>query len=379
MDMRDWLIARQDEMVALTGEFVSAESPSDDPALLAAAADLIASRADRLLGVPVTRLGSPGRPALSWSMPAVGCDARPVVLLAHLDTVWPKGTLSRWPFAVDGDRMTGPGVFDMKAGLVQALYALAALTAADADRPPLVLLVTADEEVGSPAGRAVIETVARDSSAVLVLEPSADGRLKVARKGVSNYDLTVVGRSAHAGLEPEKGINALVQAARLVLEAADLAAPESGTTVTPTLARAGTTRNTVPAEASIGLDVRAATTAEQERVDTAIRALRPRDEATVIVDGGINRPPLEERASKRLQPLVARAAEACGVPAPGTARVGGGSDGNLTAALGLPTLDGLGAVGASAHAEGEYALVSALPERAALAAALIVEIGREFQ
>lgn len=377
--MRAWLTARQDEMVALTAEFVSAESPSNEPALLAVAADLIASRADRLLGVPVTRLGSPGSPALSWSVPPVRCDALPVVLLAHLDTVWPKGTLSRWPFALDGDRMTGPGVFDMKAGLVQALYALAALTAADADRPPVVLLVTADEEIGSPAGRAVIETVARESSAVLVLEPSADGRLKIARKGVSNYDLTVVGRSAHAGLEPEKGINALVEAARLVLEAADLGAPERGTTVTPTLARAGTTRNTVPAEASIGLDVRAATIAEQERVDTAIRALRPHDGATVIVDGGINRPPLEQRASERLLPLVARAAETCGVLTPGTARVGGGSDGNLTAALGLPTLDGLGAVGAGAHAEGEYALVSALPQRAALVAALIVEIGRNFQ
>jgi glutamate carboxypeptidase len=243
----------------------------------------------------------------------------------------------------------------------------------------VVVLVTADEEIGSPAGRKIIEAVARDVSAVLVLEPSETGRLKVARKGVSNYDLHVAGRSAHAGLEPENGVNALVAAAGLVLAVEALAAPELGTTVTPTTATAGTTRNTVPATASVALDVRAATIAEQMRVDDGIRAMRCDNGATLTIEGGVNRPPLEEESSARLLALAHRAAQRCGLGAIDVARVGGGSDGNLTAAMGVPTLDGLGAVGAGAHAEGEYVLVSSMPERAALLAALIVEIGRELR
>lgn len=373
-----WLQARTDAMVELTGELVSAESPSDDADALAAAVDLLVQRADDLLGVPAVRLGTTAAPALTWSLPGVRCDSRPVVLLAHLDTVWATGTLARWPFAVEGDRATGPGAFDMKAGLVQGLFALAALAEFDADRPPVVLVVTTDEEIGSPVGRQIVEDAARNAAAVLVLEPSVDGRLKVARKGVSNYELHMTGRSAHAGLEPELGVNALLAAAQLTLAVADLAAPDVGTTVTPTLASAGTTRNTVPAAATVAFDVRATTVAEQQRVDTAIRALQPDLGATLTVDGGPNRPPMEEQSAAPLLPLVQRAAERCGLPPLGTAKVGGGSDGNFTAAMGVPTLDGLGAVGAGAHAEGEHVVVSAMPERAALVAELIVEIGRSL-
>lgn len=372
------LEARVGEMIELLDTLVSSESPSNDPALLAATADLIAERGSSLLGMKPERITGPGAPALRWSLPGVRCDGRPVLILAHLDTVWPAGTIARWPFSVDGNRGTGPGAFDMKAGLVQALFALAALGETDLDRPPVVVLVTADEEIGSPAGREVIESVARDVSAVLVLEASDTGRLKIARKGVSNYDLHVTGRSAHAGLEPEKGVNALVAAAGLVLAVEALGARELGTTVTPTTATAGTTRNTVPATASVALDVRAATIAEQQRVDDAIRALRCDNGAALTIEGGVNRPPMEEESSSLLLALARRAAEACGLGAIDVARVGGGSDGNLTAALGVPTLDGLGAVGAGAHAEGEYVLVSTMPERAALLAALIVEIGREL-
>lgn len=375
-DVTAWLQKRAASMVELTGELVAAESPSGDAGALAAATNLVARRADRLLGVPALRLGTSAAPALTWSLPGVRCDTRPVVLLAHLDTVWAAGTLARWPFVVEGDRATGPGVLDMKAGLVQGLFALAALAESDEARPPVVLVVTTDEEVGSPIGRQVVEDAARDAAAALVLEPSVDGRVKVSRKGVSNYDLHVTGRSAHAGLEPEKGVNALAAAARLVLTVPDLAAPEAGTTVTPTLASAGTTRNTVPAAALVAFDVRAATTAEQQRVDSAIRALQPDLGATLVVDGGPNRPPMEERSAAALVPLAQRAAKRCGLPPLGTAQVGGGSDGNFTAALGVPTLDGLGAVGAGAHAEGEHVVVSAMPERAALLAALVVEIGR---
>ncbi len=335
-------------------------------------------RANDFLRVTPVRLGTPEAPALTWSLPAVRCDGRPVVLLAHLDTVWATGTLARWPYAVEGDQASGPGAFDMKAGLVQGLFALAALAAADADRPPVVLVVTTDEEIGSPVGRQIVEDAARDAAAVLVLEPSVDGRLKVARKGVSNYDLQVTGRSAHAGLEPERGVNALLAAAQLILEVVDLADPEAGTTVTPTLATAGTTRNTVPADATVALDVRATTVAEQQRVDTAIRALQPDLGSILEVGGGPNRPPMEEQSAAPLLPLVQRAAERCDLPPLETAAVGGGSDGNFTAAMGVPTLDGLGAVGAGAHAEGEHVVVSAMPERAALLAELVVEIGRSL-
>lgn len=370
------LITQQDAMVSMLDALVSSESPSDDPAKVAATVDLAAGLGERLLGLPAERVSTGGSPALRWDLPAVRCDAGPVVLLAHLDTVWPAGTLDRWPFSVTGDHATGPGAFDMKAGLVQAFFALAALTQDDLPHPPVVLLVTADEEIGSPAGRHVVEATAQGASAVLVLEASADGALKVARKGVGNYWLHVTGRAAHAGLEPEKGINALVAAAALVLALEDIADPNAATTVTPTLAAAGSAQNTVPATAALAIDVRAATVAEQERVDHALRDLRPAIGATLRIEGGINRPPMEEQAASELFALAQHAASRCGLPPLSSMRVGGGSDGNFTAALGVPTLDGLGAVGAGAHAEGEYVVTTAMPQRAALLAALIVELSR---
>lgn len=373
------LVARQQEMVELLDILVSSESPSGDPNRLAATADLVADHGTRLLGIAPERIDAPGAPILRWQLPAVDSRSGPVVLLAHLDTVWPAGTVKRWPFSVADDRATGPGAFDMKAGLVQALFALAELATANIARPPIVLLVTADEEIGSPAGRDVVESTAYGASAVLVLEASLDGRLKVARKGVSNYELHIVGRAAHAGLEPEKGINALVAAAHLVLALEALGAPEIGTTVTPTMASAGTSPNTVPAAASAAIDVRAATVHEQQRVDDAIRALQPVGGATLTVTGGMNRPPMEAQSALELMELAQRAAALCGLPRLGTARVGGGSDGNCTAALGIRTLDGMGAVGAGAHAEGEYVVVSAMPNRASLLAALIVELGKDNQ
>ncbi|GAA3571863.1 M20 family metallopeptidase [Microlunatus spumicola] len=384
-DLVNRLSARQDAMVDLLGALVTSESPSDDPALLAATTDLVAERGQALLGRAPERLATTGAPALRWSLPPtpdvaddVGDAVRPVVLLAHLDTVWPAGTTERWPFSVEGDHATGPGTFDMKAGLVQALFALAELDDSGLAHPEVVLLVTADEEIGSPAGRALVEDAAQGARAVLVLEASAPcGALKVARKGVGNYWLHVTGRAAHAGLEPELGVNALVAAAGLVLELAGLADAAAGTTVTPTLARAGSAQNTVPASASVAVDVRAASTAEQTRVDDALRALTVEGGATVRVEGGINRPPLEEALATDLLALARRAAAGCGLAPPDAARVGGGSDGNFTAALGVPTLDGLGAVGGGAHAEGEHVLVSTMPERAALLAALVVELAED--
>jgi glutamate carboxypeptidase len=374
VDLLHDLTGQQPAMVDMLEALVASESPSEDPGMLAATADLVAELGERLLGVPAQRLGSAESPALRWELAPVDCDVSPIVLLAHLDTVWPAGTSSRWPFTVEGDRATGPGAFDMKAGLVQAMYALAALARTDLAHPPVVLLVTSDEEVGSPTGRELVEACSRGACAVLVLEASADGALKVARKGVSNYRLLVTGRAAHAGLEPEKGVNALVAAAHLVLALDEISDPEVGTTVTPTLATAGSAQNTVPATARVAIDVRCSTSAEQDRVDRALRHLRTPTDAVIAVEGGVNRPPLEERASSELFDLAQRAARRCGLTPLRAARVGGGSDGNFTAALGVPTLDGLGAVGAGAHAEGEYVLTTAMPERAALLAALIVEL-----
>lgn len=267
----------------------------------------------------------------------------------------------------------------MKAGIVQALFALADLVEAGFDHPPVVLLITADEEIGSPAGRTLVEAAAEGAGSVLVLEASADGGLlKTARKGVGNYRLHVTGRAAHAGLEPEKGSNALVALSRLILALDDVARPAVGTSVTPTLARAGSAQNTVPAEAWVAIDVRATTATEQQRVDTTLRGLSAPEDITVRFEGGMNRPPLEERMALDLFELAERAARRLGFPALLSAHVGGGSDGNFTAALGVPTLDGLGAVGGGAHAEGEYVLVTTMPQRAALLAGLIVELGGEI-
>ncbi|HET7482438.1 MAG TPA: M20/M25/M40 family metallo-hydrolase, partial [Actinomycetota bacterium] len=223
--------------------------------------------------------------------------------------------------------------------------------------------------------RPLIEDAAQRVDAVLVLEPSADGALKVARKGGGLYRVTVTGRAAHAGLEPEKGVNAVIEAAHKVLEVAEFADPELGTTVTPSLISGGSATNTVPATAVVSVDVRAATIAEQQRVDDAIRALQPKIAgAHVTIGGGIDRPPLPHSASNELFERAKRIASELGFGDIEGVEVGGGSDGNFTAAVGTPTLDGLGPVGAGAHAEGEWIAVDRLAERAALIAMLVDEL-----
>jgi glutamate carboxypeptidase len=342
---------------------VMAESPSEDLPLTHRCADVVSDLVDDVLGERPQRLEVEGRPHLLLRSGA----ERPVLLLAHLDTVWPAGTTADWPFTVDGDWATGPGVFDMKAGLVQGLHAVGSSGVAGVD-----LLITSDEEVGSPTSRALIEREASRARAVLVLEPSVDGAPKTARKGVSMYRLLVRGRASHAGLEPEAGVNAIVELAAQVPALGRLADVGRGTTMTPTVARAGTTTNTVPAAAEIALDVRAWTAAEQQRVDAGLRSLTPTlTGAALEVLGGVNRPPLEEAASTALMALASRCAADLGLSLPSGRAVGGGSDGNFTAGLGVPTLDGMGAVGAGAHAVGERASVSALAERTALLACLV--------
>lgn len=354
------------QMIADTEALCSVESPSDDLAATARCAELAAAIGARLLGREPERLVNQGRTSLLWPAAEGG-----VLLLGHLDTVWPAGTLDRWPVSCTQGRLSGPGVFDMKAGVVQGMHALAVLGAPAGAG----MLLTTDEELGSPTSRALIERVAAGCSAVLVLEASANGAagdLKIGRKGVSRYRLEVFGRAAHAGLEPERGVNALVELACQVTALTALADPGAGTTVTPTVASAGTTTNTVPARAEVRVDVRAVTRAEQDRVDEGVRVLRPvLAGARLTVHGGFNRPPMEPERASGLLAVAERAAAGLGLSVPAGVSVGGASDGNFTAGIGIPTLDGLGAVGDHAHAEGEYVLVAAMPERAALVAGLV--------
>jgi glutamate carboxypeptidase len=369
------LRARTPEMVRLLDELVTSESPSHDAEAVRATATLLAARGAALLGQEPEWLATADSPVLRWQFqPRGGASGRPVLLLGHIDTVWPLGTIARWPFTVTGGRATGPGAFDMKAGLVQALFGMAELVRGDRPSPGVVLLVTSDEEIGSPSGRRFIEEAASGAGAALVLEASAAGRLKLARKGVGIYRLDVTGRAAHAGLEPEKGVNALTVAADLVLRLGAVADAQAGTTVTPTLAKAGSAQNTVPAEATVTVDVRAATVAEQRRVDREMRALTVPADAGLTVSGGINRPPLEASASAALFDTARALAPRCGIAHLEGVAVGGGSDGNFTAALGVPTLDGIGAVGDGAHAEGEYVLVDEMARRAALVAELVAAL-----
>lgn len=377
--------SRLEAMTAQLCDLVTHESPSEDLALLAACARRIAELGTELLGRAPDALEVQGRTHLVWRL---GASPSPgVLVVGHYDTVWPAGTLKRWPFSVDDQgRASGPGVFDMKAGIVQLFHALSVLGLGDppgdsgggpgsADHAAVTVVLTADEELGSQTSRQLIEDLCLTAAAALILEPSLGGALKVARKGTSMYEVHAVGRSAHAGLEPEKGVNATVELAHQILAVSGLGNPGVGTTVTPTVMAGGTTTNTVPAEAVLHVDGRAETRAEQERVDAALRALVPvLAGSTLRVEGGINRPPFHVSASEPLMSRASQVAERLDLGPLTGAAVGGGSDGNFTAGMGLPTLDGLGADGAGAHAEGEFTRLAAMPERAALLAGLVVDL-----
>ncbi|MEU9192282.1 M20 family metallopeptidase [Streptomyces hundungensis] len=349
-----------DAMIEDLRTLVEVESPSRDRDALTASAKTVAAVVERRLGGHAVLVDSAAGPHVHWSG---GGDPR-VLILGHHDTVFPLGTLERRPFKVEDGHATGPGVFDMLGGLVQAVHGLAALE----DRSGVEILVTADEEVGSHSSRALIEERALACGAVLVFEGAADGGgLKTGRKGCGTFRVSITGRASHAGLEPAAGVNALVEAAHQVLDIAALGRPELGTTVTPTVAAAGTLDNVVPAAATVVVDVRVESADEKERVEAAFAALTPHlEEAEIEVEGGIGRPPMPESASAELFALARRL-----VPGIEGVAVGGGSDGNFTAALGVPTLDGLGAVGGGAHADHEYVVVDAMAGRANLVAALV--------
>ncbi|MGW2411746.1 M20 family metallopeptidase [Streptomyces tubercidicus] len=339
---------------------VEVESPSRDLTALRTSAEAVAAVIERRLGGRAVLVESDAGPHVHWSG---GGDPK-VLILGHHDTVFPLGTLERRPFTVADGRATGPGVFDMLGGLVQAIHGLAMAE----DRSGVEILVTADEEVGSHSSRALIEERALACGAVLVCEGAAEGgALKTGRKGCGTFEVSVTGRASHAGLEPAAGVNALIEAAHQVLDIAALGRPGIGTTVTPTVASAGTLDNVVPAEATVIVDVRVESADEKERIEAAFAALAPHlDEAEIEVRGAVGRPPMPESAAAGLFALAQRL-----LPGIEATAVGGGSDGNFTAALGVPTLDGLGAVGGGAHADHEYVVIDAMTERARLIAGLV--------
>lgn len=359
-----------DAMLADLATMVEIESPSYDQEALRRSAAALGAMMERLLGHSPSLLESANGPHVHWH----GGGVPRVLLVGHHDTVFPLGALAQRPFRVEGGRATGPGVFDMKAGIVQALHGLAGLDARVLDA--VEILVTADEEVGSTTSQALIEERALACGAVLVLEPSADGgALKIARKGTGTFEVLVHGRAAHAGLEPENGRNALIEAAHQVLHIATLGDAALGTTVTPTMAQAGTADNVVPALASVKVDVRVVAPGEKERIEAAMHSLAPKGpDLTLEVRGGIGRPPMTEASSTELLALAQQVAGERGLPPVEGVAVGGGSDGNFTAALGVPTLDGLGAVGGGAHADHEYVLVDTMPARAELVAGLVAAL-----
>ena len=366
----DTLRPRLPEMVEALEALVSAESPSADLEACASCATVADGLAGNIVGRTAERVIVDGRTHLRWRF---GGDTR-VLLVGHVDTVWPLGTVARWPFGVRDDRASGPGAFDMKAGVVQLLFALA-LVGEHRDLDGVTVVLTTDEEIGSPTSRALLAEEATGACAVLIPEPSFDGALKTERKGVALYRLEAVGRAAHAGLDPEQGINAALEVARQVLELAELAEPSAGTTVAPSLVSAGTATNTVPSPRSRTLTCASPPARRVNGSPLRFATVRPSvPGATVSVEQETFVPPLERSSSEELFELAKRLHGELGLAPLREASVGGGSDGNHIAALGLPTLDGLGAVGDHAHGEGEFVLVSAMAERAALLAALVSEL-----
>lgn len=369
----DWF--DYDRFLAEFGQLVSRESPTEDLDAIRESAVLIAQIGAAHLGRPPEIIEVEGRNHLRWRF---GDGPARVVTISHHDTVWPLGSIERLPYSIDEGRITGPGTADMKGGLLMAFFAAARIRDEHGEDAldGLSILVTADEEIGSPTSRGLIEDEARGAVAALILECSGPGaELKVGRKGVSLYRLEILGRAAHAGVEPERGTNAGIEAARQVLAIAALGDPQLGTTVVPTVIEAGTTINTVPAHAVIHVDSRAATVAEQRRVDSELRALEAVDPgATLVWHGGPNRPPLEPKQAMPLFATAQSLAQSLGHRPLQSISVGGGSDGNFTAGVGTPTLDGLGTVGGGSHADEEHALLEWVPERTELLAELIREL-----
>jgi len=371
---------QQPKIVETMRQLVEIESPSD-----------VKQAVDRLGAVLASRFAELGGRVRIYSAEKFGnhlqvdfklrgaTNRKPVLLLGHMDTVYPVGTISKMPCRVAKGRVWGPGVLDMKSGIALAFHVIEAMMAWSGGKMPrpLSLLLVSDEEVGSNSSRSITENVALQASAVLVLEPAQglDGSLKTARKGIGDYTLRVTGKAAHSGLDFEKGQSAVLELARQICAISELVDIKRGITLNVGKVSGGTRVNVVPGEASAAIDLRVRTVKDAGEMDRRLKALKPVNrQCKLSISGGINRPPMERTAGVgALYEKAREVAKELGWEL-GEASVGGGSDGNFTTALGIPTLDGLGGVGEGAHAEHESVLISELPRRAALLAGLIQRV-----
>lgn len=353
-------------MLADLEALVKSESPTQD---LQSCRDVIALAdqiAVRVLGKSAEILEINDRPIFWW-----GSKTPDIIVLAHLDTVWPKGSFQPL-WEVEANTARGPGVFDMKAGFIQALYAMKGISGS------VALIATTDEETGSATSKEFIKEISAKAKAVLVLEATLDGKVKTGRKGTAMYQVTIHGKASHAGLEPEKGINATTEMAHAVLAITAMQNSQHGTTVVPTTLRAGNTTNTVPDLAVLDIDIRSFSMADLQRVDVAIKGLKPVNPAARYeITGGFNRPPLETTSTMDLYERAEKVAKELGMAPLGHASVGGASDGNFAAAAGVQVLDGLGAIGGGAHAAHEWVDISTLEDRSRLLHALIKDLLNE--
>jgi glutamate carboxypeptidase len=377
------LTPRLPEMLSVLRTFVTTESPSLEKPAVDRCCDVVAKVWRRLNGARIERVAQKYRGdhlRITWTPAAAGTrPKRQLLVLGHYDTVYATGTLRKMPFRVSGGKVYGPGTFDMKAGIVQALFAAEALKRLPASEQPrkrIVFLWTSDEEIGSESSRKLIEAEARRSDAVFVLEPSYGprGALKTERKGVGEAELVVHGRASHAGLAPQDGLNAVHELSRQITRLEEWNDFRRGVTINAGIIEGGTRTNVIPEAARVQLDLRAATIADMHQLERRLHALRPEIKgARLEVSGGFSRAPLERKMSaalfaraKALAAVMDLVLEECAV--------GGGSDGNFTAAVGIPTLDGLGAVGDGAHSSHEYVIAKTMPQRAALLAALLQSV-----
>ena len=371
-----WLASRQPDMVALVRELVVRESPTHNKGACDALCEFLAAQFRAIGGrVKIHREKTAGN---HHEVDFAGAKSRkPVLLLGHYDTVYDLGTLKTMPWREEDGKLCGPGVFDMKSGIVQMIYAVRALRETDQRLPrPVKVWLVSDEEVGSESSRAMTERLASQCAAVFVCEPSGPGgALKTARKGVGDFTIRVIGRAAHSGLDFEKGHSAIQELAHQIHAIARLTDLKRGITMNVGIIRGGTRTNVVAGEASADLDLRIWKKSDGPRMERRVKALKPVNRNCKLeITGGVNRPPLER--TKDVAALFATARRVAGELGfeLGEIAVGGGSDGNFTGGIGIPTLDGLGAVGDGAHATHEYVVAAELPRRAALLAGLITSL-----
>ncbi|HHY75655.1 MAG TPA: M20 family metallopeptidase [Firmicutes bacterium] len=368
------LKAKQDEMVKTLGELTDVDSPSTDKAHMDRFSGMLAEKwKETGASVHIVEQDKYGNHLkVEW-----GQGEDQILILCHMDTVWAAGETAKRPFRVENGKGYGPGAYDMKGGIVEALYAVKTLKEMGlTPKNRVVVLHNSDEEIGSPSSRPLIEEEAKKSKAVLVLEPSAQGgSLKTWRKGVGMFEIAIKGRAAHAGADYTKGISAIQEAAHQILYLHGLTDLDEGTTVNVGIVQGGTRSNVVAEEAYLKVDLRVKTQEAANWVVPKILGLKPVDpRVSITVSGGLNRPPMERNQKNLSLYQLARAiGQNMGIDLTESG-TGGGSDGNFTSALGIPTLDGLGPVGDDAHSPGEHVLLSSLPERAAVVAGLIMEI-----